>query len=512
MMLAPLAQNQRRKANAKVVSVPPPIGGWNASDDLSAMKPTDAVVLDNFIPGETGVYTRDGYIEHATGLSSAVLSLMEYSGPDTTKLFAANASAIYEVTSSGAVGAAELSGLSNGNWQSAMFATSGGNFMVCANGADSVRNYSGSAWSTPAITGVSSANLITVTVHMARLWFCQTNTLKVWYLPVSSIAGAAASLDFGSLCKLGGQLWAMGSWSRDGGAGPEDHAVFVTTRGEVLVYSGTDPSDPETWRIVGVYKIPEPVGRRCMVKIGGDLAILTSQGLLSLSTVLPMAASGQAKQAATDRIGGAFALAAAAGSTLSGWQVQEYAKGELVIVNVPIAESTTQYQYVLNSHTGRWCRFTGMNAACWGVSGTRLFWGDNSGTVWEYTGDTDDGDPIDAVLVTAFQDFGTPRTKMFKRIKPQFFGPAGYQGRVGLRVDFDDSEVTITANPYEKTGSAWDESEWDVAGWADDNSSQTWWEGVTGEGFVAAIIVTTSSALPITYNGAKILFELGDHL
>ncbi len=511
-MLAPLAPNQRRKATAKVVSVPPPINGWNATSDLSAMKPTDAVVLDNYIPGETGVFTRDGYIEHATGLGSAVLALMEYSGPDTTKLFAATSSAIYNVTSAGAVGAAELSGFANGNWQSAMFATSGGNFMVCANGADAVRVYNGTAWSTPAITGVSSANLITVTVHMARLWFCQTNTLKVWYLPVSSIAGAAGSLDLGSLCRLGGQIWAMGSWSRDSGAGPEDHAVFVTSRGEVIVYSGTDPSSADTWSIVGVYKVPEPVGRRCLVKIGGDLAILTTQGLLSLSTVLPMAASGQAKQAATERIGGAFALASAAGASLSGWQVVEYAKGQLVIVNVPIAEATTQHQYVLNSYTGKWCRFTGMNAACWGTSGTRLFWGGNSGTVYEYTGDTDDGEVIDGVIVTAFQDFGTPRTKQFKRIKPQFFGPAGYQGRVGLRVDYDDSEVTIRANSYEQTGSAWDESDWDVAGWADDSSSQTWWESVTGEGFVGAIVVTTSSALPITYNGAKILFELGDQL
>jgi hypothetical protein len=41
-------------------------------------------------------------------------------------------------------------------------------------------------------------------------------------LPVASIAGTAAKLTIAPFCKLGGYLVDIGSWSRDGGSGPDD--------------------------------------------------------------------------------------------------------------------------------------------------------------------------------------------------------------------------------------------------------------------------------------------------
>lgn len=73
---------------------------------------------------------------------------------------------------------------------------------------------------------------------------------------------------------------AMASWTRDSGNGIEDLAAFITSRGEVHVYSGTDPASADTWQRVGTFKIPEPVGRRCLIKVGGDVGILTTQGLV----------------------------------------------------------------------------------------------------------------------------------------------------------------------------------------------------------------------------------------
>ena len=49
MIRTQLRQKNRIRASKVSVqqSYPPPVGGWNARDALAAMKPTDAVALDN---------------------------------------------------------------------------------------------------------------------------------------------------------------------------------------------------------------------------------------------------------------------------------------------------------------------------------------------------------------------------------------------------------------------------------------------------------------------------------
>ena len=51
-----------RKAKESVVmSVPAPLGGWNARDALGEMEETDAVILQNMFPLTTQVIARFGY-------------------------------------------------------------------------------------------------------------------------------------------------------------------------------------------------------------------------------------------------------------------------------------------------------------------------------------------------------------------------------------------------------------------------------------------------------------------
>lgn len=513
MLMQPLRNNASRRQTSTVKFVAPPIKGWNAKDDLADMDQNEAIVLDNLIPSDTGVFLRKGYSEWTTGLSDAIQSLMEYNAPSgTTKLFAATSDKVYDVSASGAVGAAALTGLSNGWWQHLMFATSGGTFLVMCNGADSVRNYDGSTWTTPAITGVTSVNLVTVTAHQSRIWFIEENTLKVWYLPTLSIAGAATSIDFGSLSRLGGKLMAMASWTRDSGAGLEDLAAFITSRGEVHIYSGSDPSSSTTWQRVGTFKIAEPIGRRCIIKVGGDVGIITTQGVVPLAGVLSRAESAQGKVAITDQIRNAFTIAYNQAATMQGWQCVEYPVGKLLILNVPTLENETSVQFVMNSNTGAWCRFTGIDTGVWSLKGTELFFGGTDGTVYKYDGNDDNGEAIDGTSVSAFTDFGSPMTKCFKRIRPQFFGPSGYRPSIALRLDYSEDFIVYNAASFIGSGTAWDDGEWDNTSWSSPSQSSALWQGITGEGFTAAVVVKLSSTEAMTYNGAKILFEMGDQL
>lgn len=505
------------QTKSSVVKVPAPIGGWNARDPISQMPITDAFVLDNFIPGEGGVSQRQGYASHATGMTGSYAeSLMEYNGTNSSpKLFAAAPANIFDVTSSGAVGAAVVTGLTNGRWQHTMFATPGGHFLVCCNGEDDVRNYDGSSWTTPSISGVLSAALINVTSHAERLWFIQAASLKVWYLPVQSIAGTAKYIDFAPICKLGGNLVAMATWTRDGGAGMDDAVVFVTSKGEILIYSGTNPASAATWSLIGIFKGPEPVGRRCFIKYGGDLAYLSSQGILPLPQFLSQNSAGLANVAATNKISGAFRDAYASHGTKFGWQVLEYPKENLLIVNVPLAERTTQYQYVMNMRNGSWCRFKGMNAGCWGLKGDQLYWGGNAGAVYRYGAAgvySDAGSPINALAIQAFSDFGIPNVKRFTMARPLLSGPTDYIPQVALITDYKDTLPTFSPISYEGTGPYWDETLWDEAEWATGRSALTLWQSVVGTGSVGAIALASKVTTPLAYNAVDVMFSPGGTL
>lgn len=499
--------------SAQVSTLPAPTGGWNRRDPLSAMDPLDAITLDNLIPGIGGVGLRNGYGTQATGLGSFVETLMEWSGPaGTNQLLAAVPTAIYNATVTGAVGAADVTGLTNGRWQHTMQATAAGNFLVCANGADSVRNYDGTTWTTPTINNVTSSTLVHVTTHAERLWFVEKDSLSLWYLDVEAISGDATELPIGSFCKLGGYVMAAGSWSRDGGSGPDDLFVAITSKGEVLIFSGIDPSSPNTWAMQGVFQIPPPVGRRCIFKAGADLGILTAVGLIPLSQVLQSNQSGQALVAITDKISGAFAENYNIAGASFGWQVIEYPRKKLLIVNVPRAERVTQYQFVMNVQTGSWCRFVDLNAGCWSPFGDDICYGDNSGNIWRLSDDYHDDDlTISAIVQQAFSDYGITQNKRFTGVRPMTRAPAGYTATVEMRVDYDTSPPTAAATVAATDAALWDEALWDVALWEAESEPRTAWQSVTGIGKVGSPAMRLSLSQEFVINSMDVMFEPGGY-
>jgi hypothetical protein len=376
------------------MSIPAPVGGLNAIDEFEDMDPRDALILDNFFPDVYNVNLRKGYASHVTGLPATIESLMTYSSPTTSKLFAASSAGIYDVTSAGAVGAAVQSGLTSARWQWCNFATSGGNFLVLANGADSVRNYDGTTWTTPAIGSVTSSTLIAVTPHKSRLWFVQKNTSDAWYLPASSIAGTAVKFPVGPFFRLGGKLQAIGALSHDGGNGPDDYLCFLSSRGEVLVYQGTDPASSTTWALKGQYRAGYPIGDRPLMQLGGDLVVITSDGAVSISKMLLLDRAEAAKAAVSYKVQTLFNRAVQDYGSNFGWQCLLYPKGNWALFNVPI--TTTRYeQYVMNIITGAWCHFTGMNSVCWGLLSENIYFGGSNGVVYHAdSGRTDNMGPI----------------------------------------------------------------------------------------------------------------------
>lgn len=135
-----------RASKIRTGSIPAPVGGLNARDSIANMKPTDAVIMDNWVPGTTSVTIRQGYTAWMTGFANPVESLLTYQSVSAKKMFAASGTAFYDATSAGAVGAAVVSGLSNARWQFANFGTPGGQFLYCVNGVDKPLLYDGTNW------------------------------------------------------------------------------------------------------------------------------------------------------------------------------------------------------------------------------------------------------------------------------------------------------------------------------------------------------------------------------
>ena len=492
-----------------MVGQPAPLRGWNVRDRLEAVDPPDyASVLDNWVPEAGRITLRKGFVEHVTGLGARIDTFLPFSAGGTSKLFAAAGNKIFDVTASGAVGAASVSSLTNNRWVTTMHATSGGNFLVAVNGADGVRTYDGTTWATQAITGATASTLIGVASHRSRLWFIQTNTLSAWYLPVLAVSGAVVEFPLAGLCKAGGTLLAIATWTRDGGSGPGDLLAFITTAGEVIVYDGTDPSSATSFGLVGIFKIDRPIGRYCATKYGGDLLILTRSGVVSMNALLP--GYGEPERTTLSELIRPAFLEASSSAAAWGWSISTYGSRGWVIVNVPVIEPTEYVQFVYNAISGGWWRATNMNGICWKELAGRLYFGTSTGTVYEAdVGANDDDNAIPTDVMCAFSRYGTSSQKKFKMVRPFFTLNGVPNPTIDMRVDFDLTAPTSSPQlTLGYTGTPWG-SPWGSP-WTRASRTATQWVGVTGLGHIGAIRMKMSTKdITASVSGFDVMLEPG---
>lgn len=520
-MASPARKRLIQRTSNNVASLPAPVGGWNARDALANMAPTDAVTLDNLFPGVSSVSLRGGYSQHVTGISGQVQTLMTYNGGATDKMFAIAGGNIYDATTAGAVGAAVVSGLTNSQWEYVNITTSGGSYLYSANGVDAPRLYDGSTWtaitgaSTPAITGVTTTDLHAPTLFKNRMWFIQKNTLKAWYLPTASVGGAAQALDLSSVARNGGVLIAMATWTIDAGYGVDDNLVFVTDQGEIIVYRGTDPSSASTWALIGVWQVGSPVSRRCVTKYGGDLLILTLDGLLPMASAL-QSSRLDPQVALSDKIQGAFATVTRQYKSNFGWALLYNPLNNALIVNVPV-NTGQQQQFVMNNITKAWCRFTGWYSNCWALLGDTPYFGGDGFVAQAWTtasgtgGYNDNGSAIATRALQAFNYFETRGViKYFTRGRPTIYTNGQPAINIGMNVDFQTADIVGPLSFSPTVYGLWDVGLWDSALWGSDTVVTNNFTGLQGIGYCGAVNFNSSSKnLTLEWASTDIVYQLG---
>jgi hypothetical protein len=434
------------------------------------MSPTDARELVNIYPSATECELRGGQAAYATGVTGTVETLAVYNQMSgTNKLFASDSNDIWDVSSAGAA-SAQSATVTNGRWTTINFGDGTNNWLIMVNGVDSPLYYEGTTWlsvtgaTSPALTGVTSSNLIHVNEYKGRLIFIEKDSLSFWYLAAAAAGGALTEFDLASFCQRGGYLMWSATWSFDSGDGPDDACVFMTSEGEVIVYRGTNPSSAADWVLTGVYQIGKPLGRRSFKKYEGDLLVITQEGVYPLSAALQ---SQDKRFALTDKINSAFNEFARSYGALFGWDITYLPLKNALIFNVPTVEGGIHYQCVLNTITKAWCRFDSWDGECFAEFNDELYYGASTVVQKAWTGTSDGGSEIIATAKAAFTGFGnSSQLKQVSLFRPILRVNGSISYLSGFDVDFSDNPITGLSTYSVVSGAVWDSSNWDEGYWA----------------------------------------------
>lgn len=490
-----------------------PVRGWVEDVNLALADPTAALVLDNWFPLNETIRLRGGAAKVATVGSDPVLSFIPFVSGQTSRLFAATDAAVFDISGfdPDTAPTAEFSGMTSGRWSWLQTSTAAGEFILAFNGADDGRLYTGASdtWaainaaSSPAITGVATADVTHVWSYASRVWMVEGGTQSAWYLPAVNIAGAATEFFLGAVFREGGNLLFGFSWSADSGDGPTDRCVFVSETGEVVVYQGSDPESLASWGIVGRYSLGgAPIGTS-VIRTGGDVLIATEAGLVPMSSVVSRTPEELSLAALSRPIWRSWQRAASTRVSGKPFMLARWNLEGMGLVGVPHRSET----FVINLRTNAWARFTGWDVQALGVYGNAFYFADAAGSVFRgESGGADDGLPYTGRAQWMPSHMGQPgQTKVFTTARGTFRHLTDFVAKLSSETDYGrDFPTAPSAALIDASSEAiWDVGSWDVMKWDVSSLSEyrktkrTRWRSInrSGVSFSPQVQVTSGSLL-----------------
>ena len=467
-MLAPLQTANRYRV--KSVSLPAPIGGLNSRDSLDAMPQTDAIVMSNWFPTVEKVTTREGFSSFCTGIGSGnVETLVEHNAGANRQLLAVGSNGVlYQINTGSAV--SRKTGLSSGRFQTVEF----NGLTIFVNGEDTPFSWDGSSAANLSITlsdSASAATLKGVTAFKNRLYYWTGVDQNFYYsATVSTHQGNFTVFPTGLVGTFGGNLIQIGTLTQDGGEGVDDLLTLIMSSGEVLVYSGTDPS-ASSFALVGTFRIAEPINEpRAIAKLGGDLIVITKEGYLPLSQVFRQDLVGNKAKAISEKIRGTVLRQVALTGSTVGWQIHISADGSKVYFNYPTGDGVDAYnQHVFNPIIGAWTIFQNIPSLVWSNYNGDTYFGTTGGKVYKVGGTADLTIAITADLSFAYNYFGDRgSTKRFTSVAPMLEALGDINFDFGVAIDqAPPSGLNLAAGTFTSELATWDTAEWDLDFWGD---------------------------------------------
>jgi hypothetical protein len=525
MPLVPLApyKTPRRAAAAQVAqlyNIPAPVGGLNFRDPIAAMPPTDALILDNFIPRQLGVELRRGYKVHTNTVGFPIGSVFAYNAPDPddSKIFAAANGDIYDCTVEPAVLDESATGSTDNIWWTTQFSTGADTFLLAVSPSAGYWTYSTTTgWVKRTPTNLPS-NPRTVGVWKRRIFFTCENDDNIYYMTaVNAITGTVTAFPMGAHLSRGGYVSAVANWTLDAGVGIDDYLVVIGTQGDVMIWQGIDPSVSTDFSLRGIWYVgPVPKYGRYFTPMGGDMMVLSELGLVPLSRLV----NGQFVEGQPGPSAKIQQVLAPEIRTLlleESWDVFSVPSEDLLILKLP--EYVGVYkQYAMNITTGAWCTLSGLPMACATILAGSLYIGTDAGLVCRaFFGEQDnvlvdgtDGTPVEGEIQTAFQTFGSPGiNKKFDLARPIFIAPSPPSVKVRLNTQYTFGQIAGSPSYSEEDIARWDQSIWNTARWVGDANTYQSWVGITGLGYYGSLRMRLRGQPETIFTSAHIMATTG---
>jgi hypothetical protein len=473
---------QQVAVKQETITFPAPTRGLIMSENESYMEPGAALVCDNWKPTMKGAALRGGCDLWAQlPETTKIISAFQYTSGSTQKMFFANATKLYDVSTTTPV--LVKSGQLDGNYSTSQLANAAGDFLISVNDAgDFPLRFDGTTWTTLSASQINAStvtypgnnvstgrNLVHVCKYRNRWFFIEKNSMNAWYLGINSIGGSLDMIPLSGAATRGGKLMYCATWSLDAGDGIDDKIVFGTDLGEIIVFTGSNPADAANWRQEGRFDMSPPMGKNATLSIGGDLLVACVDGILPTS--------GAITKERTE-----LELAAITRSIKPLWREQVLDKRDWawtmckwdefggIFVTWPGGLPGKQLCGVVNSATGAWARFTGWDATCFAKMSGNMFFGTQTGQILQAdrTG-TDNGASYVCTLVGGWEVFQSPsQTVTWQQARLAFTARLSqpFEPQVSGTTDY---VVTLPAPPSAPGDpgvlSLWDQGLWDQAVW-----------------------------------------------
>jgi len=271
----------------KITYLPSPVRGINLVDPLFNMN--DGFCLDsiNVKPEEGFTQCRDGMT--ALGSSAtpdgnyATLMSLNSSSAGVSFLMVDNSRNAYSISSTGTF-SASLGASAPIYWCEFR------NRIFISEATRTPKDWDGTTYATTAWTigGAPTTALNIPWVYRGRLCFTSTNSSSTdvyFTTTLGAITGALSLLPTASWWTLGGSCAIGGAFCAIAGDVSSEMCAFISTRGEVFVWTGADPASSD-WALVGKYFISPPLNEASYFFYGGDLNVITTQGTVSMREVI----------------------------------------------------------------------------------------------------------------------------------------------------------------------------------------------------------------------------------
>jgi len=138
----------------------------------------------------------------------------------------------------------------------------------------------------------------------------------------------------------------------------------------------------------------------------------------------------------------------------------------MLFINVPVS-STVFEQYVMNTISGAWSRFTGVNATCWTFINDILYFGQGSTVFKFWDGPNDNGEVINTDLLPAFSAFGS-QSQVKRWTMAKLSMGSDYQFSFSSQINLNFDLSSTPPQPYNSAvtdAGIWDLGAWDRATW-----------------------------------------------